>query len=122
DGNELQVKIRKEDLPRELPAHGVILDIIGEVNLYSSRTVKEIINNLIDVGMIRIYVNLEEVVYIDSSGLGTFLNAQSILHKMDGFIKLCSPSKTVAHTLDLTKLRAPLRVHNTLAMAIVSEY
>ncbi|MCE9500161.1 MAG: STAS domain-containing protein [Leptospira sp.] len=120
DGSELKIQIRREEIPEFFPVDGVIIDITGDINLYSAQAIKNIINNLIDAGKLKIFINLEEVMYIDSSGLGAFLSAQSKLLKISGFLKIFSPSKSVGYVLDLTKLRSLLKVHDTLAIAIES--
>lgn len=119
-GTELQIHTRVDGHP-ELPENGVIIDMQGDLNLYSTPHVKNILNKLVDSGKLKLYINLEKLNYIDSSGLGAFLGVQSRLKKMDGFLKLCAPSKQVLAVLELTKLKTMLRVSKSVEDAIRSK-
>lgn len=120
EGTELKIHTRTSEFPN-LPENGVIVDISGDLNLYSTPHVKNILNRLVDGGKLKIYLNLEALNYIDSSGLGAFLGIQSRLMKMSGFLKICSPAKQVMAVLELTKLKSMLRVSRTLEDAVNSK-
>jgi anti-sigma B factor antagonist len=120
EGTELKIHTRVEEFPN-LPEDGVIVDISGDLNLYSTPHVKNILNRLVDSGKLKIYLNLDGLNYIDSSGLGAFLGAQSRLMKMRGFLKLCAPAKQVMAVLELTKLKSMLRVSRTLEDGVNSK-
>ncbi len=118
-GTELQINTRvKPELNQ--PIDGIILDITGDLNLYSTPALKQILSNLVEVGKIKIFVNVENLHYIDSSGLGAFLAIQSKLMKMNGYIKICCPTKQVLAVLELTKLKTMLKVNLNLADALKS--
>ncbi len=118
-GSELQIATRvKSELNQ--PMDGIILDITGDLNLYSTPALKQILSNLIDAGKVKIFVNVENLHYIDSSGLGAFLAVQSKLMKMSGYIKVCCPTKQVLAVLELTKLKTMLKVSSNLAEALKS--
>lgn len=120
-GTELQIHPRIEGHP-ELPENGVIIDMKGDLNLYSTPHVKNILNKLVDAGKLKLYINLEHLNYIDSSGLGAFLGIQSRLKKMDGFLRLCAPTKQVLAVLELTKLKTMLRVSKSVEEGIRSKF
>lgn len=117
EGTELKIHTRAEGHPN-LPEAGAIVDIKGDLNLYSTPKVKNILNKLVDAGKLKLFLNVEELHYIDSSGLGAFLSIQSRLMKMQGFLRICNPSKQVLSVLELTKLKSMLRVSRTLEEAL----
>jgi anti-sigma B factor antagonist len=117
EGSDLKILTRNIPITN-LPTDGIVLDIVGDLNLYSTPALKTILNNLVDAGKIKIYINSEELSYIDSSGLGAILSIQSRLMKMNGFVKICSPSKQVLAVLELTKLKTMLKVSLTLEDAL----
>ncbi|MDX1961284.1 MAG: STAS domain-containing protein [Leptospiraceae bacterium] len=117
-GGELKVKIRLEPHPL-LTSEGVIVDMSGDLNLYSTPHVKNILNRLVETaGKSKIYLDLDELKYIDSSGLGAFLSVQSKLMKTGGFIRICSPSRQVTAVLELTKLKSMLKVSHSIDDAL----
>ncbi len=115
-GSELQIHARGGH--PNLPEDGVIVNISGHLNLYSTPHVKNILNRLVDAGFLKLYINLESLHYIDSSGLGAFLGVQSRLAKINGFLRLCAPTKQVTAVLELTKLKSMLRVSKSLEDAL----
>ncbi|MBM9579273.1 STAS domain-containing protein [Leptospira sp. 201903070] len=117
--NELTVNLQKEDIPENFPKNAVALKIGGEINLYSAHALKEKIFDLIDKGFIYIFVNMENISYIDSSGLAVFMSTHAKLIKNGkGGIAMFSPSSQVNKILELTKLKSLIRVTGTLKDAI----
>ncbi|AOP35320.1 anti-anti-sigma factor [Leptospira tipperaryensis] len=117
--NELTVNLQKEEIPENFPKDGVALKISGEINLYSAHALKEKIFDLIDKGFIYIFVNMENIRYIDSSGLAVFMSTHAKLVKNGkGGIAMFSPSSQVNKILELTKLKSLIRVTGTLKDAL----
>ena len=82
----------------------VILDIEGEVDIYHSYELKNQAQSLIDNSKIKIIFNLENVSYIDSSGIGALIFILSNIKKVNGSMCFIKPSATVIKVLELTKL------------------
>lgn len=101
-----------------LPESSVYFELSGEINLYNSQIMKENLEMLISKGINFIFLNFEQVSYIDSSGLGVCLGIHSKLMKQKGFIRIISPSEKVRYVLELTKLRSLLQIFPTLEQAI----
>ena len=120
EGTNLVIKSRM-DIHPAMPADGVIIDIIGELNLYSTPHLKGIMNKLVENGRIKLILNTDKLNYIDSSGLGVFLNVQSKLLKMGGYIHICAPTTQVVSILELTKLKSMLKIYRTIEDSIISK-
>ncbi len=93
----MELKIRK---------HGetYIIDIAGEMDLYNSYKLKELVMKMIEKKVERFIVNLEAVGYIDSSGIGALIYLCSTIKKMN--LKLCIANVRgpVKKVIELTKL------------------
>lgn len=113
EGTDLTIKVRPQQDQR-LPKDGIIIEMTGDLNLYSTPALKKIIDRLISAGKTKIYIIMDKLEYIDSSGLGAFLSFQSRLLKIQGFVKLCGPSRQVLSVLELTKLKTMLKVNPNL--------
>lgn len=100
-----------------LSSTSILFELSGEINLYNSQTIRENLEALIKNEVIHIFLNLEQVNYIDSSGLGTFLGIHARLTKIDGFIRLVSPSEKVRYVIELTKLKSLLQIFPTIEEA-----
>ncbi|TGK01188.1 anti-sigma factor antagonist [Leptospira langatensis] len=114
DAPELGVFLDQDNIPDGLPQEAVVVKITGEINLYSAQIMKERFFHLLDRGFIYLLVNMENVKYIDSSGLGVFMATHSRLVKSGkGGIAVFSPSSQVNKILELTKLKSLIRVGTT---------
>ena len=120
EGTNLIIKCRT-DLHPAMPQNGAIVDIIGELNLYSTPHLKSIMAKLTDAGKVKLILNTDKLNYIDSSGLGVFLNIQSKLLKMGGYIHICAPTTQVMSILELTKLKSMLKIYKTIEDSLISK-
>jgi anti-sigma B factor antagonist len=89
--------------------------VFGEESLVIRETVKKAIseNN-------RIVLNLGEISYIDSGGLGTLVGLRTSAQNAGGTIKLTNLTKRVGDLLQVTKLLTVFDVYNSEAEAIES--
>ena len=83
----------------------VILDLKGRVVVGESIAgLRERIRELSDSGSINVILNLKEVDYIDSTGLGGLVICYTTLKKAGGALKVLNLSKRTVELLILTKL------------------
>jgi len=89
----------------------VILDLKGRLVVGdASNAVREAINQSRDEGKNRIILNLQNVDYIDSSGLGTLVICYTSLQRAGGALKLMSLNRRNIELLVLTKLSTVFEV------------
>ena len=93
----MELKIRKN-------AEDYIIDTIGELDLYNSYKLKELVNKMIEKGVKSIILNLEQTEYIDSSGIGALIYIFSTAKKSNVRCCLCGVRGTVKKVIELTKL------------------
>ena len=65
-------------------------------------------------------MNLHDVGYVDSSGLGELVKADTTVRNQGGQMKLVNPSKRVQDLLQMTKLSAVFPIEADEASAIQS--
>ncbi|MGA7217286.1 MAG: STAS domain-containing protein [Candidatus Sulfotelmatobacter sp.] len=89
--------------------------VFGEESALLRETVKKAVseNN-------RIVLNLGEISYIDSGGLGTLVALRTTAQNAGGTIKLTNLTKRVGDLLQVTKLLTVFDVYNSEAEAIDS--
>ena len=78
-----------------------------------SSLLREEIKKSIAEGSKRIVLNLGEVNYIDSGGLGTLVALHTTAHNAGANIKLANLTKRVGDLLQVTKLATVFEVHNS---------
>ena len=82
-----------------------VVDLSGRITLGDgSGTVRETVNDLVSKGQKQILLNLKEVTYIDSAGLGELVGAYATITNQGGEIKLLNAQGKVQDVLQVTKL------------------
>jgi anti-sigma B factor antagonist len=78
-----------------------------------SAMLRDEVKKAIAEGHKRIVLNLGEVNYIDSGGLGTLVALHTTAHNAGGSIRLANLTKRVGDLLQVTKLLTIFEVHNS---------
>ena len=83
----------------------MILDLKGKVTLgEGDEVLKDKINSLILQNKKRILLNLADVPYIDSAGLGEIVRTYTTVSRQGGQLKLVNLTKRITDLLMITKL------------------
>ena len=85
-----------------------------------SSLLRDEVKKAIADGNKRIVLNLSEVNYIDSGGLGTLVALHTTAHNAGGSIKLANLTKRVGDLLQVTKLLTVFEVYNSEYEALES--
>ena len=98
-----------------------VLDLGGRITLgEGSVTLREAIRDLIGKGSKNILLNLGDVNYIDSSGLGELVSAYTTAKNQSAAVKLLNLTKKVHDLLQVTKLYTVFDIYDDEASAIAS--
>lgn len=98
-----------------------VLDLSGRITLgEGSVQLRDAVRDLIGKGHKDILVNLEDVNYIDSSGLGELVSAYTTARNQSAKLKLLKLTKKVHDLLQLTKLYTVFDIYDDEASAIGS--
>jgi anti-sigma B factor antagonist len=82
-----------------------ILDLKGKITLgEGDEALKDKINSLIMQNRKRILLNLADVPYIDSAGLGEIVRTYTTVSRQGGQLKLVNLTKRITDLLSITKL------------------
>lgn len=98
-----------------------VLDLSGRITLgEGSVQLRDAIRDLIGKGERRILLDLGDVNYIDSSGLGEMVSAYTSAKNQGASVKLLKLTKKVHDLLQLTKLYTVFDIYDDEASAIAS--
>jgi len=81
---------------------------------------REIVRELADKGNKKIVLNLGEVQYIDSSGVGELVKTHTTIRNQGGELKLTNLNRRVHDLLHMTRLSAVFDIQKDEASAIQS--
>ncbi|HEX8710341.1 MAG TPA: STAS domain-containing protein [Terracidiphilus sp.] len=99
----------------------VIIDLSGQITLgEASAALRAEVSDAVGHGMRKILVNLAEVSYIDSAGLGELTSAYTSVKNRDGALKLLNLTKRVHDLMQITKLYTVFDVYDDEKKALAS--
>ncbi|SNS48526.1 anti-sigma B factor antagonist [Granulicella rosea] len=98
-----------------------ILDLSGRITLgEGSVTLRDAVRDVLTKGSNKILLNLGDVNYIDSSGIGELVSAYTSVKGAGGEMKLLNLTKKVHDLLQITKLYTVFDVKDDEAAAIAA--
>jgi anti-sigma B factor antagonist len=98
-----------------------IVDISGRIVLgEESAALRELVRDLLNKGHKKILLNLGDVNYIDSSGLGHLVSAFTSVRKQDGELKLLNLTNKVHDLMQITRLYTVFDIMDDEAVAVKS--
>ena len=96
-----------------------IVDLSGRITLGEGSVVlRDTVRDLIGKGNKKILLNLGDVNYIDSSGIGELVSAFTTVRNQGGELKLLNLTKKVHDLLQITKLYTVFDVRDDEAAAV----
>lgn len=99
----------------------VVLDLKGRVMLGDGDEVlKDKVNSLLNQGMKKIVLNLAEVPYVDSAGLGEVVRTYTTVSRQGGHLKLLNLTKRITDLLAITKLLTVFDTYDSETEAVQS--
>ena len=98
-----------------------ILDMKGRVTLgEGDELLKDKINSLLNQGHRKIILNLADVPYIDSAGLGEIVRTYTTVSRQGGSLKLLNLTKRITDLLSITKLLTVFETFDAEKEAVAS--
>jgi anti-sigma B factor antagonist len=98
-----------------------VVDVEGRIVLgEESANLRGLISELLTKGDRNILLNLADVQYIDSSGLGSLVAAFTSVRKQQGQLKLLKLTNKVQDVLQITKLYTVFDIFDDEALAVKS--
>lgn len=98
-----------------------IVDMSGRITLGEGSVIlRDTIRDMVGKGNKKILLNLGDVTYIDSSGIGELVSAFTAVRREGGELKLLNLTKKVHDLLQITKLYTVFDIKDDEALAIKS--
>lgn len=98
-----------------------ILDLSGKITIgEGSVQLRETVRQLLDDGKKKILLNLGDVSYVDSSGIGELVSSYTTANKSEGQLKLLNLTKKIQDLLAITKLLTVFEIHENEDSALTS--
>ncbi|MDH5657374.1 MAG: STAS domain-containing protein [Spirochaetia bacterium] len=91
-----------------------IIEIDGDVNLYSVSQLRKNISQLIDDGNHSIIIDMKNVRYMDSSGIALLANLQKKIKTTNGFFGILQMNNEIKNILRLAALEKYFSIYDDI--------
>lgn len=98
-----------------------ILDLSGRITIgEGSVQLRDAVRKLLDDGKKNILLNLGDVTYVDSSGIGELVSSYTTANNQGGHLKLLNLTKKIQDLLMITKLLTVFETYDNEDAAVAS--
>ena len=98
-----------------------ILDLSGKITIgEGSVQLREAVRSQLDQGKKKLLLNLGDVSYVDSSGIGELVSSYTTTSNVGGHLKLLNLTKKIQDLLMITKLLTVFQTYDNEADAVAS--
>jgi anti-sigma B factor antagonist len=94
-----------------------ILEVGGEIDVYTAPQLRERLISLVDGGDRRVVVDLGRVEFLDSTGLGVLVGALKRLRGVDGELSLVCPQERLLKIFRITGLDRVFTLYDSVDAA-----
>jgi anti-sigma B factor antagonist len=95
-----------------------IIDVEGEMDLYNSNQLKDLVMKMIEKKVERFIINVENIEIVDSSGLGALIFISSTLKKMNLRLAIANVRRPVRQVLEKVRLSGYFPLYDDIEAAI----
>lgn len=107
----MTIKLKKND-------NIYVIELDGELDLYNAYKVKTLYTKMVEKGIHSIILDLENLDYLDSSGLGSIIYIFSDLKKHDGKMSICHLNGSPRNLIQMTRLDKLFLIADTIEESV----
>ena len=99
-----------------LPGATVIV-VSGEIDVHTAPELRERLSTLIERGTYRLILDMEDVEFLDSTGLGVLIGGLKRIRAHDGSIDIVCTQSRILRIFDITRLDKVFDIYDTVGDA-----
>ena len=97
-----------------------VIDVAGEVDVYTAPKLRETLIELVAQGSYHLVVNMEEVEFLDSTGLGVLVGGLKRVRAHDGSLRLVCTQERILKIFRVTGLSKVFPIHDSVDDAVAA--
>lgn len=97
-----------------------VIDVVGEVDVYTAPKLRETLIELVAQGSYHIVVNMEEVEFLDSTGLGVLVGGLKRVRAHDGSLRLVCSQERILKIFRVTGLAKVFPIYDSVDDAVAA--
>ena len=108
------------DLSLETRTEGgrTVVEVGGEIDVYTAPQLRERVVDLVAAGQVDLVLDLSDVEFLDSTGLGVLVGALNRVRANDGSLALILTQERILKIFEITGLRKVFPIYSTVAEAV----
>jgi anti-sigma B factor antagonist len=115
DGERVEVSVSRkaaDDIP--------VVAVSGEVDVYSAPELKESLTKLLESGAKSVIVDLSDVAFLDSTGLGALVEARAATSEAGGSLPIVCSHERILKLFTITGLDGVFSIHGSVDEALAA--
>ena len=98
-----------------------VVSVAGEIDVYTAPKLREQIVQLVEDGRYHLVVDMEQVEFLDSTGLGVLVGGLKRVRAHDGSLHLVCTQERILKIFRITGLTKVFPIHATVADAVAAQ-
>jgi anti-sigma B factor antagonist len=91
-----------------------IVHVAGEIDVYTAPLLREVLDKQIAAGRTDLVVDLEQVSFMDSTGLGVLVGRLKLVRGQSGSLRIVSGQERILKVFKITGLDKVFHIHPTV--------
>jgi anti-sigma B factor antagonist len=97
-----------------------VVTVSGEIDLATQGALRTQLNDLVVAGQVDLVLDLTEVTFVDSTGLGALIGTRRRVHAFHGSLALVIPNEAVMKVFTITGLEKVFDIYDTHDAALAA--
>ena len=95
-----------------------VVSVGGEIDVYTAPKLREQIVQLVEDGQYHLVIDMEDVEFLDSTGLGVLVGGLKRVRAHDGSLRLVCTQERILKIFRITGLTKVFPIHSTVTEAV----
>lgn len=101
-------------------ADHVVVEVVGEIDVYTAPKLREAFIDLVAQGSYQLVIDMEQVEFLDSTGLGVLVGGLKRVRAHDGTLRLVCSQERILKIFRVTGLTKVFPIHASLDDALAA--
>ena len=97
-----------------------VVTVGGEIDVYTAPKLREQLVDLVNAGQYHLVVDMEQVEFLDSTGLGVLVGGLKRVRNHDGSLQLACTQEKILKIFRITGLTKVFPIHGSVAEAVAA--
>ena len=98
-----------------------VLEVCGEVDCYTAPKMREQIVDLVTAGRNHLIIDMEQVEFLDSTGLGVLVGGLKRVRAQDGSLQVVCTQERILKIFRITGLTKVFPIHTSISEALQAQ-